>query len=322
MQSIDKAEFRAALQARNKAIGYYLFDPNVSLIDVGPRIRERERRLVLKETTVRVHLRHKPRDAAFEDFAANNPERVIDENKIGFKVDIVEGDYRLQQWHWPPPPPRGRVFDPLRGGISISNEWSLGYGTLGGIVTDRETKKEMILSNYHVLAGSSFAPSGLRIYQPGYGDGGRRQHTIARYTQHSMNLGIDAAVAELTDERETTNDQFELASITGVVEPMPDMRIKKSGRASKVTRGIITGIGGVRAIRYRGIKRIIQHVMHIAKVSDSEQVSAPGDSGSWWLEENTNKVVGLHFAGSNMPEYGLAITMTNVLNALNVDLML
>ena len=63
-------------------------------------------------------------------------------------------------------------------------------------------------------------------------------------------------------------------------------------------------------------------MMHIAKVPDSVQVSAPGDSGSWWLEEGTNKVVGLHFAGANRPEYGLAIRMANVLNALNVDLML
>jgi hypothetical protein len=322
MQSIDKAEFRAALQARNRAIGYYLFDPNVSLIDVGLRIKERERRLVLKEATVRVHVRHKPRGAAFEAFAAAYPERVVEEDKIGFAVDIVEGDYRLQQWFWPPPPPRGRAFDPLHGGISISNEWSFGYGTLGGVVIDRETEKEMILSNYHVLAGSSFAPPGLRIYQPGYGDGGRRQHTVARLTRHSMNVGIDAAVAELTHERETTNNQFELGSVTGVGEPMPDMRVKKSGRASKVTRGIITGVGGVRAIPYGGIKRVVQHVVHIAKVPDSDQVSAPGDSGSWWLEESTDKVVGLHFAGSNVPEYGLAIRMANVLNALNVDLML
>jgi len=322
MQSIDKAEFRAALQARNRAIGHYLFDPNVTLIDVGVRIREQERELVLEETTVRVHVRHKLRGAAFEAFADAHPESVVTKEKVGFEFDIIEGDYRLQQWFWPPPPPRGRVFDPLHGGISISNEWSFGYGTLGGIVIDRETEKEMILSNYHVLAGASFAPPGLRIYQPGYGDGGRRQHAVARLTRHSMNVGIDAAVAELTDERDTTNYQFELGSITGLGEPLEHMRVKKSGRQSKVTRGIITGVRGVRAIPYGGIKRVIQHVIHIAKVPDSDQVSAPGDSGSWWLEEDTNKVVGLHFAGSNVPEYGLAISMANVLDALNVDLKL
>jgi len=137
-----------------------------------------------------------------------------------------------------------------------------------------------------------------------------------------MNVGIDAAVAELTNERETTNNQFELGSITGVGEPIPDMRVTKSGRASNVTSGVITGVGGVRVMPYGGIKRVIQHIMHIAKVPESDQVSAPGDSGSWWIEEGTNKVVGLHFAGSNIPEFGLAITMSKILNALNVDIIL
>lgn len=322
MQSIDKTELRAALQARNRAIGYYLFDPNVTLIDIGLRIKERERKVIKSETRVRVHLRSKPRGAAFESYAAANPERVVTEEKIGFPIDIIEGDYRFQQWYWSKPSLRGRAFNPLQGGISISNEWSNGFGTLGGIVKDRDTGKKMILSNYHVLVGSSFVPTGLRIYQPGYGDGGRRQHTVARSTRHRMDVGIDAAVAELTDERDAINKQLELGSVTGVGDPLPNMRVKKSGRASNVTRGVITGVGGVKAIPYGGIRRVIQHVMHIAKVPESPQVSAGGDSGSWWLEQDTNKVIGLHFAGSNRPEYGLAISMSNVLNALNVDLML
>ena len=103
------------------------------------------------------------------------------------------------------------------------------------------------------------------------------------------------------------------------------MRVIKSGRGSQVTRGVISssGFGGVAKMYYGGLLRVIQHVFHIMKVPDSEQVSAGGDSGSWWLEEGTNKVVGLHFAGNSMfePEYGLAIKMSNVLNALNVHLM-
>lgn len=324
MKSIDNAKLGAAIQARNKAIGYHLFDPNVSFIDIGLRIKEREKRLI-DELAVRVHLRRKSRGPAFEAYAATYPDRIVDEDKLGFAVDIIEGDYRLQQW--PAPPPRGRVFDPLRGGISISNEWSFGYGTLGGIVVDRDTGKRMILSNSHVLAGSPYVQPGLRIFQPGYGDGGRLQHTVARFTRDSMNVDIDAAVAELTDDRAVNNNQFELEGVMGLGDPRPDMRVIKSGRGSKITRGIITssGFGGVAKIAYGGFTRVVHHVFHIFKVPDSDQVSTGGDSGSWWIEEGTNKVVGLHFAGNSFyepQEYGLAIAMANVLNALNVDLML
>jgi hypothetical protein len=324
MESIINAELGLAIQARNRAIGYHLFDPNVSFIDVGLKIKEREGRLVDK-LAVRVHLRRKPRGPAFEAFARVHRDRIVDEARIGFPVDIVEGDYRLQQWS--SPPPRGRVFNPLQGGISISNEWSFGYGTLGGIAVDRDTGKKMILSNEHVLAGSPYVQPGLRIFQPAYGDGGRRQHTVARFTRDSMHADIDAAVAELTDDRGAINDQFELEAVTGLGDPTPDMRVVKSGRGSKITRGIITssGFGGVAKITYGGLTRVIHHVFHIFKVPDSEQVSTGGDSGSWWLEEGTNKVIGLHFAGNSVyepQEYGLAITMANVLNALDVDLML
>lgn len=324
MKSIDNANLGAALQARNRAIGYHLFDPNVSFIDVGLKIKESEKRLIDK-LTVRVHLRLKPRGSAFEAFAMTYPDRIVDAGKIGFPVDIIEGDYRLQQW--PALPPRGRVFDPLCGGISISNEWSFGYGTLGGIVIDRDTGKRMILSNNHVLAVSPYVQPGLRTFQPGYGDGGRFQHTVARFTRDGMNVDIDAAVAELTDDRAVNNDQFELEGVTGLGDPRPEMRVIKSGRGSRVTKGIITsnGFGGVAKITYGGFTRLIHHVFHIFKVPDSHQVSTGGDSGSWWLEEGTNKVVGLHFAGNSIyepKEYGLAIKMANVLNALNVDLML
>jgi hypothetical protein len=324
MKSVGNANLGAALQARNRAIGYHLFDPNVSFIDLGLRIKETEKQLV-DELTVRVHLRFKPRGPAFEAFAITSPERVVDGGKIGFPVDIIEGDYRLQQW--PAPPPRGHVFDPLRGGISISNEWSFGYGTLGGIVVDRDTKRRMLLSNSHVLAGSPYVQPGLRIFQPGSGDGGWLQHTVAGFTRDSMNVDIDAAVAELTDDRAVINDQFELEGVRGLGDPRPEMRLIKSGRGSRITKGIITssGFGGVAKITYGGLTRVVHHVFHILQVPDSEQVSTGGDSGSWWLEESTNKVVGLHFAGNSVyepGEYGLAITMRNVLDALNVDLML
>ena len=324
MQSMDLITLNLAMRAKAKAAAFYLYDPLVSLIDIGFRIKESEGKRVTEEPTVRVHLRRKLRGNAFESFATRYPERVIDERRIGFPTDIIEANYRLQQQRLASSPTTYRtgVHNPLKGGISISNEWNYGYGTLGGIVTDRKTGSEMILSNWHVLAGSDNVREGLRIYQPGTGDGGWFNYTVARLSRHAMGIGIDAAVAELTGSRFGVNEQFKLGAVLGVEQPMPGTRVVKSGRASGVTEGLIDGVEGVKIIPYGWSYRTVKNIVHIAQTADKGEVSAPGDSGSWWLEKSTMKAVGLHFAGDNEPEYGLAIAMPPVLDALNVDIVL
>ena len=141
MLSIDPADLESAMQARDRAAALYLFDPDVSLIDVGLRIIERDDNRITAQPTVRVHRRTKPRGAEFEAFRAAHPQRIVDKQLVGFDVDIVQADYRLQRYWYTlrPYDPRAQVHDPLCGGVSISNEWSYGYGTLGGLVKDRDT---------------------------------------------------------------------------------------------------------------------------------------------------------------------------------------
>ncbi len=324
MVSIDLAEFNAAKQAKARAVAFHLYDPNVSLIDVGWRIMEQAGNQVTNQLRVRVHLRRKSRGSVFEAFRQHNPERVIDEKRIGFPVDIVQGKYKQHQW-WLSPSNisvRSKLYRPLRGGISISNERGYGYGTLGGKVKDRTTGAEMILSAWHVLDGYAGMKPGLRILQPGVGDGGNPYQAIARFSRHAMNNGIDAAVAELDNSRSIVNDQLELGSVSGAAYPNLGMRVAKSGRTSSITEGYIDGVEGVVIMPYQGFTRIVHHVIHIAQLPEGGEVSAPGDSGSWWLEKSTMKAVGLHFAGDNEPEYGLAIAMPPVLDALNVDIAL
>jgi hypothetical protein len=322
MQTFQPEDLRAAYRARDLAAVYYLFNPRVTLIDVGWRIEEKQGGQVRQDLAVRVHVRRKPRGPVFEAFAERYPDLVVDKNRIPFPVvDIVRGTYPLQ-WYWHPvqASARGRVFSPLRGGISISNEWSCNYGTLGGMVKDRDTGEEMILSNWHVLAGSAYASKGLGIYQPGYADGGRFEHTIAHLERHAMNEGIDAAVAKVIGARPSINDQLDIGPASGVTAPMLGMRVIKSGRGSDVTEGVIDGVEGEYPIRYGGFLRKIKHVYRIVPVVVTGQVSTGGDSGSWWLQQDTKKAVALHFAGYDDPETALAIAMPQVLDALNVDI--
>lgn len=324
MAQLNATELQNALISLERARDLHLYDPDVSFVDVGYRIRDSQGQRIEDKIAVRVHVKKKiPRGAAFETFKERFPERVPTEDKIGFRVDVPEAPYDLHYWHWyhtPVPNPRASVSDPLRGGISISNSLQNGYGTLGGKVIDRRTGEEMILSNWHVLAGSWIAQPGLNIYQPGRRDGGQARHTIAQLKRHAFNKSIDAAVAKLSDNRQCINDQMKLGKVKGVKQPELGDKVIKSGRRTGVTSGIITGIGGYAKFYYDGLMRIIRHVIHIAPVRPGAEVSAPGDSGSWWLADDTYHAVGLHFAGSNTPEYGLAISMPQVLDALNVDI--
>lgn len=326
MYSIDRPTLQRAKQALDKARISHLYDPNVSHIDLGFRIKDSEGSRIENQLTVRVHLRKKLKGDEFKAFAAKYPERVIDEEMIGFPVDRPEADYRLHYWWWDDQTnnwePRSRYHDVLKGGISIANEWSYGYGTLGGKVKDRQTGEEMILSNWHVLVGSWFAKPGLAIYQPAQADGGNANHTVARLARDAMQQNLDAAVARLNRARPIINEQLEIGSVTGVRSPQLGMTVIKSGRRSKVTTGMITGIAGQTVLSYGGYQRIIKNIVHIVQVNVDDEVSAPGDSGSWWLEQDSRRVVGLHFAGSNNPEYGLAISMPEVLNALDVEIAL
>jgi endonuclease G len=209
----------------------------------------------------------------------------------------------------------------MQGGISVSNAYTNGYGTLGGLVFDRKSGDPMILSNWHVLASKWHARPGWPIYQPGRGDGGSQEDTVAQLCRHAMSSDLDAAVAKLTGCRDLVNDQFNLGPVRGVSWAEFGMEVIKSGRRTGVTYGRVTGVEGTARLPYKGVRRTIRNVMTIEPRVAYGQVSAKGDSGSLWLQEETMHAVGLHFAGGNRPEHALAIYVQPVLDALDVDMV-
>lgn len=323
MLNRDERTLRAAMRAHARAAALHLYDPNVSHIDLGLRIRDSAGNRVENELVVRVHLRKKLRGAAFARFADQYPERIINAQTIGFPVDLPEARYRLHYRWWQPAvavSPRARRFATLQGGISTAHAWSWGYGTLGGYVRDRETGAPMLLSNWHVFAGSWYAPPGLAIYQPARGDGGTHRDIVAHLSRDGMSRNIDAAVARLDGSRPAANEQYELGPVSGLATAQLGQVVTKSGRKSGVTEGVVTGINGRAVMRFGGIRREVRHIVHIAARHTGEVVSSPGDSGSWWMEKNSRRAIGLHFAGSNQPEYALAFAMPEVFEALKVEL--
>jgi hypothetical protein len=324
--SIDPMTRARARVEIDKVVRQYLFDQNqiVNLIDFGPKKAGGQR--MWDRLAIRFHVEEKMSIERLK--ALKIP--LVPPSLGSFETDVVVGAYRPYQWPgWGSG--RKRTVDPaqaradvLRGGISISDERHYAAGTLGGMVIDRTTGAEMILSNWHVLAADWTARPGQRIYQPGRLDGGTSTDVVATLARDAMSVNLDAAVATLiTGNRELVNDQLGIGPVTGVGQVEFGMVVVKSGRTyPHVTHGLVTGVDGVTTIRYGYLERVIHTVMTISQRTVDEQVSSGGDSGSWWIDSATGQVIGLHFAGSDDPERGLALDMQAVLDALNVTIAL
>jgi hypothetical protein len=309
-------EVRLALRL---AVRDYLFpDDNVTAVDFG--LPEHDGEIAADERAVRVHVRRKLPVEVLE--AAGVP--IVQREILDFQTDVLEGTYRPQLWWpsisaWPQADPRMSRADPLCGGVSISDSRHYAAGTLGTKVVDRTTGAEMILSNWHVLVADWAGRPGQPILQPGRLDGGTGVNIIAGLTRDAMASNLDAAVATLTGNRRIVNDQLGLGPISGVGAATHGLGLVKSGRTSGITHGVVTGLSGVAQIAYAGIPRTIRHVITIDPLMGGE-VSRPGDSGSIWLADSDRQAVGLHFAGGDAPERGLAIDIATVLDALDVEL--
>ena len=312
---LRQARARQLLRTEARRI---LYDPNynVTLVDYGAPVRTSS---ADDRPTLRFHVDKKRAPVELEIAGIPAVPRHIGE----FTTDIVEGQYKLHTSPMgasAPNDPTAR-YDPLRGGMSISDLFHNQAGTLGGLVRDRVTQADMILSNFHVLVIDWSALPGKRICQPGRFDGGVVTDIVAQLVRHAMSSRLDAAVAKLTGSRPLINDQLEIGPVSGVAQAQLGMQVQKFGRTSKRTDGVVTGVDGVTKLNYSGIDREIRNVVTIVPLNPTEQVSAGGDSGSWWLHAATNAAVALHFAGGDRPERALGMDMQSVLDALNVDIV-
>lgn len=327
MINIDRQMLLRAHLAMQEAVMGWIYDPNVMLIDFG--WPERSGKLEKNRLAIRVHVIEKYTRGPTLEAAINEGKTrgAIPDNIQGFDVDRPQGNYKLHQffndWWWlKPTAARARRADPMKGGISISDAYRNIYATLGGLVQDRETRKDMILSNWHVLAGDWYAQPGEPIYQPGRSDGGTATDTVAKLSRHAMSSGLDAAVAELNGGRRLINDQYDLGPVKGVGWAELGMEVVKSGRRTEITYGLVTAVDGTIKMNYNGVIRLIRNVVTIDRLPHLREVSAGGDSGSLWCQKSTMLAVALHFAGSDEPERALALDIQPVLDALKVDLVL
>jgi hypothetical protein len=221
----------------------------------------------------------------------------------------------------------GRIFAlqrtsrmrPAYAGISIGH-FMITAGTLGCILKDKTTGKRVILSNNHILAASNQGNIGDHIYQPGPYDSGTEADTIATLLKFvqikkppETNI-VDAACALPLSDDLVSDEILDVGRITGIAKATVNLKVKKSGRTTGLTRSTIFDTSAT--IKVYGYPFPEKYAIFEDQLITMPAMASGGDSGSALLTED-NKLVGLLFAGST--ELTAFNKIENVCNLLNID---
>jgi hypothetical protein len=263
----------------------------------------------------------------------------------GIPTDVIETGYiyALQS--------HTARYRPAPGGVSVGHR-DITAGTLGCWV--KKNGQFFILSNNHVLANSNAAQIGDPILQPGPYDGGSlpgdhianlsefipisftdtpstcpfasgvagilngiasilgsdaRLKAVRASAQENL---VDAAIARPLNDQDVKNEILEIGALNGVAQGGLGMAIKKSGRTTALTTGEIQQVDVTVNVQY-GEGRIAFFTDQLL----AGAMSQGGDSGSAVLD-NSNKLVGLLFAGSDTTT--IINRIENVFSALGLSL--
>lgn len=241
---------------------------------------------------------------------------IIPKSYFGIKTDVIEcGSIKANSL--------SDKVRPLKFGYSISPFNTKLGGTAGCLVSDG--RYFFILSNNHVLSNQNRLPIGTKIIQPSRYDGGRfpddviavlyRYSTIYFTTPTSSPKNvIDAAIAYIPNRSIISPYISEIGYVKGVVEPSLNLEVKKCGRSSGLTTGVITSTNATVSVKYSDGKSAL-----FTDQIFTTSMSKLGDSGSLLLTHD-NYAVGLLFASSDTATGYNPIS--TVLDAMKVKLIL
>jgi hypothetical protein len=225
---------------------------------------------------------------------------------------------------------------PLEAGLSVGHT-AITAGTIGFIVEDADAF--YLLSNNHVLANVNEASPGDLIVQPGRADAARAVRNIVgvldRFIPISFSRSnvVDCAVASLLESIEfyvgwTEALPGRIRGVRPLSEDDLGLKVRKAGRTTGVTRGIVTQV----EIDRLRVDMGEPDTPRVATFSDQFEVigedgrpfSLGGDSGSLIVDED-GFAVGLLFAGGQDTR-GIDLTFANrietVLEKLGVQMTL
>jgi hypothetical protein len=211
---------------------------------------------------------------------------------------------------------------PAPGGVSIGH-YQITAGTLGCLV--QKNGRVYILSNNHVLANINAAGPEDPILQPGPVDGGRLDKDVIGHLSEFVPIQfngavntVDAAIARSTPPLVTPKNKC-----FGTIDPTSTpasrfMLVKKCGRSTELTRGLITDVHAAVKVSYGVSGTAIFQDQIIIQSAPFFNFSQGGDSGSLIVTESGNHPTGLLFAGTG--GYTIANKIENVLAAFAVKM--
>jgi hypothetical protein len=218
---------------------------------------------------------------------------------------------------------------PIQGGIS-SGHFEISAGTLGAICRVTGLDDDVFaLSNNHVFANVNIASRGDAILQPGPMDGGTTSDAIGvLHNFVPIKLGsrakneIDAALCRLARPDDVTFEVCSIGELGSAVEHEQGMAVKKHGRTTGLTQGIVAdesydALIGMDHEDPSVVARFVNQIL-INQAAAGVPFGLGGDSGSL-VVSNDNEPVGLFFAGPEHGEYGIANPIDKVMDKLKIS---
>ncbi|KMT22177.1 hypothetical protein [Clostridium cylindrosporum] len=216
---------------------------------------------------------------------------------------------------------------PFNCGYSVGLSHIGNTGTAGAIVKSKLDKDDnyYVLSNNHVLARENTAPIGSSILQPSQSDGGLYPEDIianlSRFipiefinNNYTPTNTVDCAIAEINNISLASPYISGIGLPRGIRHPFIGQLVRKSGRSTGLTHGMVMSIGATIKVNYPYTKKKALFKNQII----TTQMSLKGDSGSLLLDRY-GMAIGLLFSGSkNVTLYN---RINDVLSALNVTLV-
>ena len=227
-------------------------------------------------------------------------------------------------------------FRPAPGGVSVGH-FRITAGTIGGWARGRgnRSRRQLMVSNNHVLANSNAGRFGDSIVQPGRADGGvntaDRIAILERFVTINFSSGatnfLDCATAWCWPNRVKRNHVYHRGGTTArffkigntVINPSVNMVVGKTGRTTDLTQGTIRATGVSINVNYGSAGVAHFRDQFSVRSTNAKDFSAGGDSGSFvWQWKVGLRPVGLLFAGGGGTTF--CNRMSRVVSALGISL--
>jgi len=238
------------------------------------------------------------------------PDEVIPEEIEGICTDVVEiGRIKAHQAL----DPKGR-FRPSPAGVSTSRADEIAAGTVGWYLVT-EDGMVLVASNNHVWAKENRGKKGDPLTQPGLYDGGDPSkdalYTLydfipIDFSRNALNT-VDVAVATPNDYTMVYMSILNTGGITGKRIPSEGEKVKKFGRTTLLTEGVVIDASATLQVEYDTGTATFTDII----VIQGTLTSQPGDSGSPTFTEQ-QEFIGLLFGGSEDDKTSVICKYTNI----------